>query len=218
MDEVQRLLLQVVGQDKLQALNKELDAENKLLRDQAEQLRLGTINQVQFSNAVFSSASKAVALNTEIAKLTRETKNYSQSALQLGYVIDDLANTSGDWTRKLAAISNNLPGLIMSLGAGAGLAGVLGIVGTALIALAPMAKAAYAAMTGNEAELAKDKLKEIEDHLKKVRDEFAKLRDMPTGAEKTEAEKLSASAATPRPWPRASCAGPASILTSPIKR
>ena len=51
MDQTDRLIIEVVGKDKLEALNTELAKEQKALKDLAEQLRTNAINQQQFDQA-----------------------------------------------------------------------------------------------------------------------------------------------------------------------
>ncbi len=190
MDDIQRLILKIEGEDKLKTLNVELGKEEEHLKRLLLIQKQGVVgvNPADIQKA----ATEVVRLNTAIAATTRETKNFVGSALQLQYVMDDLINTSGDWTRHLASISNNIPGLVLSLGGTAGIAGAIGIVSTGLIALAPAARAAWAALTGSGPEMAAEQLKEIADKVKKLREEFAKLRDMPTDAGKSAADRQAA--------------------------
>ncbi len=174
-DEVQRLLIQIDGQDKLKTLNAELARELDYLKQLLVVQKQGVVGVNPAT--IQQAAGEVVRLNAEIAKVGRETKNYSNSALQLGYVLDDLANTSGSWERHLAAISNNIPGLVMSLGAGQGLAGVIGIISTSLIGLAPLAHKAWSALAGEgegpdqvvkALETAEERLKRISSALQKI--------------------------------------------------
>jgi hypothetical protein len=149
VDEVQRLLLQVEGREKLEALNASLAKEMDFLNQLREIQKQGVVG---VSPAQIEAAARSVVdLNRQIADVQKGTKDFSGSALQLGYVLDDLTNTSGDWTRKLASISNNIPGLIMSLGLGGGVAGMIGLISTGLIALTPVVKNAMGAFTGPDA-------------------------------------------------------------------
>jgi hypothetical protein len=188
VDEVQKLILQVEGQEKLKTLNEELAKERDFLEKLLVIQKQGVVgvNPQDIRNA----AERMVNLNTEIARLQTQTRGFGQAALNLQYVLDDLTQTSGGWERKLASISNNVPGLVASLGAGAGLAGTIGLVSTALIALAPLAKAAWAALTEEGPELAKEQLKEIEDRIKKINDEFKKLAQKPTDFESQSAKAI----------------------------
>ena len=104
--------------------------------------------------------------------------------------MDDLINTSGSWERRLASISNNIPGLVTSLGGGAGLAGTVGIVTTAFIALAPAIKGAWDYFMDTAPEVAKERLKEIEQQALKLHEAFLKLASHPRPAESEEAQNL----------------------------
>src|ERR1700761_3721726 len=100
MDEIQNLILQVQGQVALESLNKELSNERQNLVGLVKQLNDGTIGQAAFELHAQTLARRMVPLNDEIAKLNAQAKQFSgQSGLQLGYVMDDLVNTSGDWQR-----------------------------------------------------------------------------------------------------------------------
>jgi hypothetical protein len=188
VDEVQRIIFETQNQDKLRAATHDLELEKDALLKLSTELRNGTINQAQFDAGAARMASRVRDLTKDVAELTKQTRQFSSgSLLQLQYVMDDLVNTSGNWERHLASISNNIPGLISSLGMGAGVAGAVGMVSTALIALAPVAKAAWQEMTGEGPGLAKEALKEIEDHIKKVREEFEKLKNAPTTGESASA-------------------------------
>jgi hypothetical protein len=96
--------------------------------------------------------------------------------LQLGYVMDDLVNTSGNWQRHLASISNNMPGVLMSLGAGAGLAGVLSMVYTGVVALSPVIKSTWDALIDPNAVSNEEHMARLADLTKKTASAFEQLR------------------------------------------
>ena len=118
MDEVQRLLLQVEGEEKLKSLNKQLADEREFLL-QLKQIQAQGVVGVSPAT-IEQAAAHMVQLNQQIKELERGTKGLTspQALLNLSYIFDDLANTSGNWDRKLASISNNIPGLVASLGLG----------------------------------------------------------------------------------------------------
>jgi hypothetical protein len=105
--------------------------------------------------------------------------------LQFGYVLDDLVNTSGNWQRHLSSISNNMPGLLMSLGAGAGLAGTLGLIYTAFVGLAPVAQHAWNAVFDPDADRRHAELKKVEEEVKSLTEAYKKLREAKTVAEES---------------------------------
>lgn len=175
MDEIQRLLLKIEGEDKLKSLNVELGKEEDYLKKLLLIQKQGVVGVAPAT--IDAAAASVVKLNVEIAKTEKATRNFSGSALQLGYVMDDLVNTSGSWERHLSAISNNIPGLAMSLGAGAGLAGTIALISTSLIALAPIAKRAWEALGGEgegpmkvvkALDMAEERLKRIKTELEKI--------------------------------------------------
>jgi hypothetical protein len=189
MDEVHRIILETVNKEKVDLLNEALKLEQQAIRDANEQLQQGAIGQQAYEAAAVSAATKIAAANTQIAALNKETRDFSRAGLQASYVLDDLVNTSGNWTRHLAAISNNIPGLVSSLGMGAGVAGVVGLVSTALIALAPVADSAWRALVGGEsAEKLKERLKEAREEIARTHEAFQKLVDTPTDDEKKSAK------------------------------
>jgi hypothetical protein len=187
-DEIQNLILNVRGQDELARLNQQLDSESRILNQLAADFRQGNISQAQFDAGAQAMAGSIVGLNHQIAELDSRARGMGspQGLLNLSYIFDDLANTTGGWERKLASISNNIPALLMSLGKDglqgkiAALAGPIGLVATALIALAPLAKAAWDSMSSDKP---KEVLDEIAAAAKRVKDELDKLR----GSESPEA-------------------------------
>lgn len=188
MDDIQRLILQVEGEEKLKSLNAELIKEKDFLKDLLEIQRQGVvgINPADIE----SSARRMVQLNQQINELSKSSKGLAgtQGLLQLQYVMDDLVNTSGNWERHLASISNNIPGLVTSLGGSMGLAGAIGLIATAAIALAPAVKAAWDNLAGNEPELAKERLKELKKEAEDLTKAFDKLSNVPDSGEKLAGE------------------------------
>lgn len=147
MDEIQRIILQVENRDKLEQLNKELKTEEELL------LKIIKANQqfptTQSAAYLQTTAEKVRDLNGQIKDLEKTSGGLRSGGLmQLSYVLDDLTNTTGGWERKLASISNNIPGLVTGLGGSMGIAGAIGLIGTAAIALTPVVKAVIESFTG----------------------------------------------------------------------
>lgn len=182
MDQIDKLILQTQGQEEVKRLKADLDLWDGALRQLDEALKQHHISQQQFDADAKIAAGNIVRLRDEITKLEKATGGFRSGALlQLQYVMDDLINTSGSWERKLASISNNIPGLAMSLG-GRGamqLAGAIGIVSTALIALAPVAAAAWQAMAGGGEgpEPVVKALDAAEERVKRLRGEWERLQE-----------------------------------------
>jgi hypothetical protein len=184
------LILKIEGEEKLAKLNQDLASEELALKNLVllKNQGAGGLNPA----AIEASAAKVIQLTKEVNQAKFSLASFQGSALQLQYVMDDLVNTSGDWTRHLASISNNIPGLVTSLGLSGGVAGAVGIISTALIALTPIAKAAWDALAGNAPEVAKEKIKEIETHIKAVQAAFDKLANKPTNYEQEQAAEVKA--------------------------
>lgn len=192
-DELQRIILEVVNADRIKALNEQLEDERKAIRFIKAELDAGRASQQQYESATRGLARNIKALNDEIRSLQRQGGVSGHSILQFQYILDDLLNTTGGLERKLAAISNNLPGFIQSLsGPGSsGLAGTLGIVGTALIALTPLALKAWEALAGEEkVDDARDRIREIRREIAAAQKEFEKLVNAPNTPEKLSAEGI----------------------------
>lgn len=200
-DEIQRLILEVQGKEKVEALNKELREWEQELTGLATKLRNGAMGQEEFAQKARDTAVVMQMVKDQIKEVGEQAgqaaRGGGNSLLQFQYILDDLINTSGGFERKLAAISNNIPGFVQSIaGSGsASLAGGIGIVSALLIALAPVAKAAWDAMTGegegeDKAARVKEHLREIQAEIKRTHAEFQKLSQSPTDAEKTSAEGI----------------------------
>jgi hypothetical protein len=189
-DEVQRLVFELLGESKLRDFTKELEKEKEAIRQAGNDLRNHEIDLEQFSERAGASAMRILDLNKEVKALGSSAGVNRQALLQFQYILDDLLNTSGGVERKLAAISNNIPGFVQSLGA-SGVAGAVGVVTTVLIALTPIAVKAWEALSGESggfAEKARERLKELREEIAKTHKEFEKLTNAPTDAEKTAAE------------------------------
>jgi hypothetical protein len=150
MDEIHRIILETVNKDKIEQLDSVLSLQQQKILAVNEAFQQGAISQQAFEAATVAAGTRMAAVNAQIDSLKASTRDFSQSGLRLSYVIDDLTNTTGGWERKIAAIGNNLPGLVMSLGGTAGIAGAIGIIGSAAIAATPLVKALIAAFTGTE--------------------------------------------------------------------
>ena len=105
MDEVQRLIMKVEGEEEIKRLNKQLEVQREeVVKLQAAQKAGG----VGFNPAQLQAAGAAMVQTTnQIKQLERSTKDYSYTGLQLSYIFDDLANSTGGWERKLASISRD---------------------------------------------------------------------------------------------------------------
>lgn len=194
MTEEQELVLKIIGEQQLKELNVQFEKEKELIQQATTNFKNLAITQAQYEQVVAASVPRLMQLNAEMKALNQEAKSFSgNSGLQLSYVIDDLANTSGNWQRHLASISNNMPGLLMSMGVGTGLAGQLAMVYTGFVVVLPVLKQFFDMITGGSEEARKNM-----EALKKATDDaaesFDKLVEKPGKAEeasqKAIAEKL----------------------------
>jgi hypothetical protein len=192
MDEVQKIIFDIQNREKLQALNHDLELERNLVVGLNQQLQHGTINQGQFAAAALAPAQNIRALNKDIAELEKSTKGLMSphGLLNLSYVFDDLSNTTGGWERKLSSISNNIPGVLASLGVGGGLVGVLALVGTGLITVARNWDTLMDSFKSIAIGEAADQLKALEDRAEKAAEKFDKLTKRPSKTEAAGAKSL----------------------------
>lgn len=197
MDEVQRIVMEVLNADRIKELNTMLKDERDTILYLRRELDAGRINNQQYEQSTANVARAIQGINREMKGLSSQGGISSHSMMQFSYILDDLVNTTGGLERKLASISNNIPGFVQSIaGTGsASIAGGVGILMTALIALAPLAKAAWDAMSGDaegndKAEKTKERLRELQAEIKKTHDAWKRLDEAPTDFEKLSAESI----------------------------
>jgi hypothetical protein len=194
VEEIQLLRLQVEGAEKLDRLNTELQKQSDRMTNLVLQLNNGAIGTAQYNVQSGLAAINVLKLREQIEETTKATAALSGAGggggrggngmgmLQLGYVMDDLVNTSGNWQRHLSSISNNMPGLLMSLGAGSGMAGMIGMIYTAAVGLAPVLKSIWdSTTTGGPA--GAEALKKLTEEIKKTAEAYKHLKEEKTKAE-----------------------------------
>jgi hypothetical protein len=190
--EEEQLILKIVGEEKLAALNAELAKETKLVTDATTAFRTLGMSQAQYEQIVATQIPKLMDLNGQIKELNVQAKSFSgQGGIQLGYVFDDLVNTSGNWQRHLASISNNMPGLLMSLGVGTGLAGQLSLIYTGFIAVLPVMTKFFDMLTGGSEE-ARQNLEALKKSAEEAADAFVTLADKATPPEAASQKAIAA--------------------------
>lgn len=133
-DEIQRLIMQVEGEAKVERLTKDLEAQMKAMKGLEAQYKDGRITMAQYTVTMEKMAQAAMPIARDLGTAQKGVRNMGSVLMQAGYIVDDF--TAGLNQRGLAGalanVQNNIPGFLLSLGKGAGLAGVVGIAGVAV--------------------------------------------------------------------------------------
>ncbi len=119
-----------------------------------------------------------------IDNATKSSANLGQSLLQTGRITQDFVQGG------IGGILNNIEGFTAALGLGSGLAGLFTVVGVAASLALPKIKEMLGGISGEAAEKAKEKLKELRQEIENLHKEFEKLKNAPTELEQTEAGEL----------------------------
>jgi hypothetical protein len=195
LDEVQKLILQVEGQERLKLLNFELKEEESNLKKLLAMKQAGVMGTLPAE--IEASAQKMVKLNAELKTLVGTSGMGGQGVLGASYALQDFTAVlayGGGLDRALMSVSNNVTQMAQGMGASAAMAAKLSMGFTALTValpvLIPLVKDFWAQMTGQGADLAADKLKAITENLEAARDEFQKLREMPTDVEADKQKRI----------------------------
>jgi hypothetical protein len=128
-DEVRRLILEVVGEDRIRQLREQVDKEREALLALTSTMSNLTPAQIAQDKAVQAATVHMAELNQEIVKLGGSHRNLGYAALEASRAFEDLQYGIG-------GVINNIPGLVMALGGGAGLTAalsVLAVVGNQLV-------------------------------------------------------------------------------------
>lgn len=162
-DEVRRLILEVIGEDKVKSLKEQIDKEKESLVSLTNTLAHLTPEQIANDKGVQLATQHLADLNQELAKTARSSRNLGYAALELSRGMEDLQYGVG-------GVINNIPGLVMALGGSAGLTAVISLVAVGIN------------------QLVKHLFPEWEGGVKKVKEEHEKL----TQAMKDQKEALEA--------------------------
>lgn len=119
-------------------------------------------------------------------KVEKSTVNTGHAMLQTGRIVQDFVQGG------FGGILNNIEGFTNALGLGSGLAGLFTAVGVAAYLAMPKIKEFFGGISGEAAEKAKEKLKELRAEIEKTHQAFLKLTEAPTDIEKTSAETITA--------------------------
>jgi hypothetical protein len=177
-EEFLRMLVEIKGAQALPDLQKALadvgkeQANLKALYDQS------AISEEKLEKETRRLAASNVALKNSIdqiengiGKTTNKMAGLGQASLQTSYAVQDLAQGG------FGGVLNNIPGIIMALGGGPGLAGVIGGVGVAFLLLKPKIEAATKAFGEffKEVDLSKTSIETLEARIKELTDKPIKL-------------------------------------------
>jgi hypothetical protein len=180
-DEIQRLIVEVQNQAKVEALTAAYKAQRETLAQLLELQKQGALNPAQM--AMFNaSAAGAVQSSKQLEELHKGMKGVfgSQGIMQLSYGLQDFFAAQGSYAQKFNAVANNLQMLAMNMGlGGAWFLGITGLIaGIQAIANNSDAIIAWFKDLPDPATV-KAKAEEI----KKVADKAAALRATPTPAQ-----------------------------------
>lgn len=162
-DEVRRLILDVIGEEKVRSLREQIDQEKESLLKLTATLGSLTPEEIARDKGVQVATIHLAEMNVELKKLEGSHRNLGYAALEASRGIEDLQYGVG-------GIINNIPGLVMALGGGAGLTAAISITAVAVN------------------QLVKHVFPEWEGGVKKIKEEHEKL----TGALKEQKEALDA--------------------------
>jgi hypothetical protein len=194
-DELQKLILDVQGRDKVAALNEELAKESKALQALAADLRNGSISQATFDAAADATGKKVLALEGQIKQLVGQRGISGSGILQASWAVQDFTSVLAGGQglgRAIASVQNNIPGLLMSLGMSGGIAGAVSLVSVGIGALIPLLEKLWAGFEDKGVlEEAKRKLQEIKAAAEATHKAFRNMAETPTDPEALSAEGIS---------------------------
>ena len=194
MDQVDNLILNVQGKDKLESLNAELAKEQKALQELAAGLRTGAIAQAAFDAAAQTTAKNVLALEGQMKQLAGSPGLGGNGILQASWAVQDFTSVLAGGQglgRAIASVQNNIPGLLMSLGMSGGIAGAVSLVSVGIGALLPLVEKMWGSLDNKEAaESAKERLREIKAAADEVHKAFMSLAQAPTDPEKLAVEGI----------------------------
>lgn len=171
--QVDKLILQTEGRDKLALLNIELESHHQAMTRLAADYRQGLIAQQQYEQAMRSEAKQVLHVSEAIARtekgmkgFTLVGKNAQLGFMELSYVLQDFAQGG------LGGILNNLPRVVTLFGGPIGLGAAVGAVGVAIFVFRQQLSDLWDAVRGAEGTIpaANTKLGELEGKLKAVKD------------------------------------------------
>jgi hypothetical protein len=99
-----------------------------------------------------------------LGKVDKASKESAQGILRASYAVQDLTavlSNGGGFARALGSVQNNIPGIVASLGMGAGLAGTISLVSVGIGVLIDNLPKLYAAWSGGETDNEADRMERL---------------------------------------------------------
>lgn len=133
MDEIQRLIFQTEGTEKLEALTDALKRQKASVDQLMKAHEEGRIGGRRYLEELRQETSVLRSLQSQLNTLSQSAGGggsrgiNTQGVQQLGYAIQDFVSASGGFAQKLNSVTNNVQGFAASLGVGG--AWFLGITG-----------------------------------------------------------------------------------------
>ena len=128
-DEVRRLILEVIGEDKVRQLREQIDQEKESLLKLTSTLAHLAPEEIARDKGVQLATQHLTEMNSELRRLEGSHRNLGYAALEASRAFEDLQYGIG-------GVINNIPGLVMALGGGAGVTAAisaLAVVGNQLV-------------------------------------------------------------------------------------
>jgi hypothetical protein len=196
-DELIKLILETSGQQGVQQLTGDLqrmEGELKQLVVQWQQGTLATDAFIKQSNVLSGSIGQTRDLLNGLTGKPGAGGNAGQGLLGASYAVQDFTSQLG--TRglvgALGAVQNNIPQILVSLGAGPGLTGIISIASVALGAMLPLIQKAFGGESQDSIEATRRRLQEFEAQAKATKEAFERLANKPTDYEEQSAESVKA--------------------------
>lgn len=148
MDEIQRLIMKVEGEAELKRLTSQQERQLAIMNRLIEAYDQQKISQASYDQRMTAMAGALSRTNAQLDAAAESLgggpgggtgggKGLGNALMQAGYIVDDFVaglNNQG-LAGALANVQNNIPGLLLALGKGAGLAGAIGVAGVAVAQL-----------------------------------------------------------------------------------
>lgn len=188
--EEHQLVLKVLNAEQLAAYSRDMAIYADRIRDAKAALDQKRITQAAYEKTLELNGRRMRVTSEAIETLNKQTRNYQQNLIGLGYALNDFTSVQGGFQQQMIAVANNMPMLLAGFG-GLGLA--LGAILPVLPPLVSGAKAFVGALGGEDAEKAKAALDAIAtklDERKKQLEALDKIKGGPGAEAKARAEQL----------------------------
>lgn len=170
-DEVRRLILEVLGEEKVRSLREQIDEEKKSLVALASAIPHLTAEEISKDRAIQAATANLARMTQELRSTEVAHRNAGLAALEFSRGMEDLQYG-------LNGVVNNIPGIVMALGGGAGLTAVILLASVAINQLVKH----WGDFTGST-EKAKIAAKSMKDALKEETDALEALDKIETERE-----------------------------------